>query len=56
MAQALIQQRFYVGEKRRFYEYDIVMALKSSKLQFYMQLTGAAALCMPQTIPARGRS
>ncbi|WP_068505427.1 hypothetical protein [Paenibacillus kribbensis] len=56
MAQALIQQRFYVGAKRRFYEYDIVMALKSSKLQFYMQLTGAAAPYMPQTIPARGRS
>ncbi|MFK4304682.1 hypothetical protein ABH892_004848 [Paenibacillus sp. RC254] len=39
MAQALIQQRFYVGAYRRFYERLLRINFESSKLQFYMQLT-----------------
>ncbi|MDQ0495717.1 hypothetical protein [Paenibacillus brasilensis] len=40
MAQALIQQRFYVGAGQRFYEYDIVMALKALSCNFICKLTG----------------
>ncbi|MGG1615674.1 hypothetical protein ACIFQM_03540 [Paenibacillus sp. NRS-1782] len=39
MAQALIQQRFYVGAYRRFYERSLRINFESSKLQLYMQLT-----------------